>query len=263
MAGKKIKVPNPVGEGEIEITLPEGYGLRAEFETEIRASMQAAMDADFARRSSSVTRNALNAALEDEEFKGKALQAWNIDPEKLGKAPAEVQEQIREAVQRAEKEFRRTLLQPVETEREQLAASLSKTRRTVLAREIEVAAKEAGAHDYLLKRVAGSEPAIVGMIESQFGYDDDTGNWYRKAGDGFAVSTKPTQDRLYQNVAEYLEQLQGDKEYAGLFRDQRQKGPGVGDVTAQRDRAGVIPNDPMQIGLNADKIAKGELTVGG
>jgi hypothetical protein len=260
---KKIRVPNPNGDGEIEITLPDGYVLRAEVENEIRQSVQASVDADFARRSTSVTKNALKAALQDDAFKGEALQTWGIDLEKIGKPSADVQEQIREAVDRAGKEFRRTQLDPLQGKLEGLTKDLTSTRRRVLARDIVSQAREAGVHEYLLKAIGGGEPAIVGMIESQFGFDGDTGNWYRKAGESFAVSTKPTQERLYQDVGEYFTQLQGDKEFAAIFRDQRQKGPGVGDVTSQRERVPTISNDPLLFGQNAEKIAKGEITVSG
>jgi hypothetical protein len=258
---RKVKVQH--NGQEIEIELPEGFGTREDFEPAIREAVQTAVNADFARRSASVTQNALRAALQDDAFKTEALQAWNIDLEKLGKPNADTQQQIADAVARAQKELVRTQVDPLNKTVSQVQTDLQKARTKILEKDILVAAREANVQDFLLKGVNGGPPAIVGMVQQQFGYDSDTDSWYVKAGDSFAVSTKATQGRLYQDVGEYFTQIAGDKDFSGIFKDVRQTGPGVHEVGSSRERAGVIANDPMQIGLNADAIASGKMTVAG
>lgn len=257
---RKIKIQH--NGQELELELPAEYGTREDFEPAIRAAVQEAVNADFARRAAGITANARQALVTDEAFKSEALQAWGIDLEKMGKPNADTAQQIADAVARAEKEFTRTRIEPLNKQVGVAETQLQKARGKILEKDILVAAREANVQDFLLKGVNGGPPAIVGMVQQQFGYDADSDSWYVKAGDSFAVSTKATQGRLYQDVAEYFTQIAGDKDFSGLFKDVRQTGPGVVEVGASRERAGVIANDPYLIGQNAEAIASGKMTVG-
>ena len=261
-ATKRRELTVQVEGKDVEIELPEGYGTAEDF----RESFDDSFAKEFGRRAKGLRTAALGEALDDEEFKTQALEKWGIDPKALEAAKSgagKLDEQaLKEHVNSARTEWERTKLTPMQKELEKLQTKYNSTLGRTLSAEV-LAATHGSVQDYLVKAVDGAEPAIVSMFRNRFGYDEESGKWYVKKGDRFAVSAKPSDEQTYMGVSEYFSTLQGNKEYSDLFKDVRQKGADVKSTDkAATVVEGVVPsNDPLAFGRNAEKIASGAMTV--
>ena len=258
----KVTVKGPDG-NDIEVELPDGFGRREDFQAEL----QEKFDREFARRSKSVTKAALDEALQDAEFRKKAMDAWGVKPHDPAEE-AEGRKLTKDQLSQAQRDWEQAHLNPLKTENETLRGKVQQFLDRALNGEILAAAQQAGVHKYLTRAVDGGEPAIVAMFRSRFGYDEESGSHYVRKGDRFAVSTKPTDERMYMGADEYFQTLKGNKEYGDLFEDTRQRGPGSeqkGEKAAQPETpAGYVRKDDLlAFGMQAEKIAKGEVKVVG
>lgn len=219
-----------VGETEQEVTLDVPSTLTVLTAEELRE--QFVPKKDMNRRLGSAKSNAIVAALDDEEFKAKALAHWGVDPTKTGgtgEAPDFAQRITQERQQWEAKH-----LTPAQQRIKELEAEVN----TVRQEGLEAAILRAGTgilQDYLLKAppgVKGGKAPIVNMIGQYFGFDPESRSWLVRDGDSFAISSAPSPERTYKDVAEFIEEFATAN--PGLGLDKRQRGPGAqgaGDPT--------------------------------
>lgn len=200
--------------------------------------------------------NAKKELLANQEFKVEALASWNIKPgEKGGKAtPAEIEEAL--------KEMERTKLTPALKLNEELKGQIGSLTRSQLHSQILAEATAAGVQRHYLKPLPGSKvPAIIGMVENNFGFDETNKDWLVRAADGksFAVSGEAGAAHPYKGVKHFFADFAKDPDFRAFIEAPQggaglEKGGSGGKVTVSR-------SDPRAMGAAADKILTGEVTV--
>lgn len=240
---------------ETEVELPAGYlspdEVRAGFVSKEAAS-QLVED-----RIGRYAKKAKQELLDDEEFRKEALTTWNIKPgEKgTGKAtPAEIEEAL--------KEMERTKVTPALKLVDELKGKIGTLTRSQLHSQIIAEATAAGVQRQFLKPLPGSKvPAIIGMIDQHFGFDETVNDWLVRNADGksFAVSGEAGAAHPYKGVKHFFADFAKDPDFRG-FLEAPQKGAGLekggagGTTTVSR-------SDARAVGENAEKILKGEVTL--
>lgn len=239
---------------ETEVELPAGYLSPDEIKTGFVA--KDAVTQIVEDRIGRYAKNAKKELLEDAEFQKEALSAWNIKPgEKGGKAtPAEIEAALQEV--------ERTKVAPALKQVEELKGKIGSLTRSQLHSQIIAEATAAGVQRQFLKPLPGSKvPAIIGMIEQHFGFDEAVNDWLVRNPDGksFAVSGEAGAAHPYKGVKHFFADFAKDPDFRG-FLEAPQKGAGLekggagGTTTVSR-------SDPRAMGEAADKILKGEVTV--
>lgn len=239
---------------ETEVELPAGY-LGPD---EIKASYVAkdAVTQIVEDRIGRYAKNAKKELLADEEFKAEAIAAWDIKPgAKGGKAtPAEIEEAL--------KEMERTKINPLTQERDGLKERIGSLTRSQLHSQIIAEASAAGVQRHYLKPLPGSKvPAIIGMVEQNFGFDETNNDWLVRSTDGksFAVSGEAGAAHPYKGVKHFFADFAKDPDFRA-FIEAPQGGAGL-EKGGSGGKATVSRSDPKALGAAADKILKGEVTV--
>lgn len=206
-------------------------------------------------------RATLTGALADEDFKAKALSAWDIDLTKNGSGEKLSDQQLAAA----RLDWDKKALVPLQEQLAAKDAGLSKLQQKVLQKSILAAARAFKVKPELVETLPGSaKPAIVSMLEGAFGLHDEDGEFYVKKsnGDGFEVNAGQGAS-VYAGIDDYFAQIAKDKQYVRFF-DRPQQNVGAGNPrSADSDQPGIIPNDPVSIGNNLKAIASGKAVVQG
>lgn len=212
---------NEAGE-EVTITLdgpPSGLLLESDFETRFNER--------FKQRATSLEKTArekaIEAALEDEEFRSSALKKWGID----GK-PKNTPDPERIAA--LEQDWTKKHVDPLKEQNESLRSRVDRLLGTRLNGEILAHAKKHGIKEEFLETPEGAdEPMIVAVTRRRFGHHDESDAFYVRGDqeDEFAFSTKAQQGRKtpYQTVDEFFESFAADKKNAKWVNPQQQRGP--------------------------------------
>jgi len=242
---------------EIEVELPAGY-LSPD---EAKASMIAkdAVESIVSDRLVRHTKSVKKELLQDEEFRTEALTAWNVKPGEKGKGSATSAEEIEAAIKEAD----RTRYQPLQKENDTLKGKLTALTRSQLHAQIVAEAAAAGVKKAYLKPLPGTKvPAIVGMIEQHFGFDDEVSDWLVRNPDGksFAVSGESGAPHPYKGVRHFFTDFSKDPEFRD-FLEPAQKGAGVQSGDNKGGGRVISATDAHAFGENAEGILKGDVTV--
>lgn len=170
------------------------------------------------------------ARLRDPEFRSQALEAWRDDEDfrsqavdALGIKPGG--KPSGEEMQAAFKQWEQQHVAPLKTRLETAEGRVERLTRKDLHGQIVQHAAALGVKAAFLKPpVPGAPPPVVHILESAFGHDPQTDGWYVKAGDGFAYSTNPTQDRPYKGVDEFLREWAQTDEAKELLEPRSRNG---------------------------------------
>lgn len=215
----KVTVKGPDG-ADLEIELPEGFLTREAAE---------AMAND---KASKARRAAQDALLKDDEFKAAALKSWGVSLEPPKPPEPDVD------VEKLKETLRAELVTPLEQTLKTKDAEVERLRMDRLVRDVVLAASRVGVKKALLQPVAaGHEPPIVAMVKGAFGYDAERAAFFLRDGDGFALSSNPTKEKLHADVDEFFDRWAKDKVNQDLLDQQRQSGAGFGN---DRSAGGVI-----------------------
>lgn len=251
---RKVKV---MYEGkEIEVELPQGYLSPDEVSTGYVA--KAATEQIVTDRLARAMRTAKKELLEDEEFRTEALTAWNIKPgdKGTGKAtPAEIDAAL--------KEYERTTHAPILKENEALKGRIGSLTRSQLHAQILAEAAAVGVAKHYLKPVGNSKtPAIIGMFEPQFGFDEQIGDWLVRGADGksYAVSGEANAAHPYKGVKHFFTDLSKDPDARSFF-EAAQSGAGVQTGGAGGSQKVIAHGDAKAFGENAADILAGKVAV--
>lgn len=164
--GKPVQVAKPEGvftQDEVKAAyVPKTY-----FETEVARRLKG-----------KVSKQDLIA---DEDFVAEVASAHGLS--KAGDS----QQNLDEFRTKLTAEFERTKLSPITAKAAKLEAEVAKLRGSTLQADILQAAAAAGLKKSLLSATVG-QPMAVGLFANQFGFDEETGNWYLRDGNGFAPS---------------------------------------------------------------------------
>jgi len=225
---------------EIEVADEEivaaGFQPTANFEKELgRRAIS------IAKKQGLMTADELKAQLlDDETFVQSVLDSKGIKP---GQQDAgETATAIQDAVKRNRQEWESRELAPTRAKLEEFETREQSLLVKDLHRQIIQAAAQLGIKKALLKSpTRGSAPPIVSMLETAFGFDTDTGEFYVLDGEGFAFSDKPSKDNPYKTVEEFVEQWTQDKENSEFLDVQSQGGPRLqGTLSGGRAGAGAV-----------------------
>lgn len=250
----KVKVT--VEGKEVEVDLPQGYlspdEVKAGYVSKEAAS-QLVED-----RIGRYAKKAKQELLEDAEFRTEALAAWNVQPGGKGgnsATPAEIEEAL--------KEYERTRLVPLQKDLDSYKGKVQTLTRSQLHAQIIAEATAAGVHRQFLKPLPGSKtPAIIGMVENNFGFDEQNNDWLVRSADGksYQVSGDTGAPHPYKGVKHFFADFAKDPDFRGMLEDRqggadlKKPGDGSGKLTVSR-------SDPRAMGLHAEKIATGEVTL--
>lgn len=215
--GKTVMVGTvKVGDTEQEVTapLPEGvYTSEQVKETFVPKK-------DWQRRANKFAETQLDAALQDETFKARAMETWGIKPGEASQGPTA------EQLKQLQTNWMREHVEPLKAQNQTLAQQVQTLQSKGLHAEILAAANELGFRDYLVKPAGeGQDPMILGMMERYFGHDPDSNGWYVRDGDGYALASNPTANQTYKGVREYLADFAQNN--PAVLDDKRQRGPSV------------------------------------
>lgn len=219
---KTVTVEHP-DHGELEVELPSGFlpedevsenyvpvGAHNAQMAKIRREMKGLADPD--------------ELLQDEDFRNRALEAWEINPD----APEDDTPRLTpDRIQAIRDEMVRKEVDPLRKRAEELESTVSTLRKENLHSSIIRAASGKVKESLLQSPVAGATPPIVNMMASYFDFDPETGQWAVREGEGFAYSTEPTEDRPYMGVDEFLAKWSENEANADWVKDTRQRGPGA------------------------------------
>lgn len=241
---------------ETEVELPQGY-LGPD---EIKASYVAkdAVTQIVEDRIGRYAKNAKKELLADEEFRTEALAAWNIKPGDKGKGSATPAE-----IDAALKEFERTTHAPILKERDALKERIGTLTRSQLHAQIIAEATAAGVDRKFLKPLPGSKvPAIIGMVEHNFGFDEQINDHLVRTPDGksWAVSGEAGAAHPYKGVKHFFADFAKDPEFRG-FLEPQQQGAGLQGTGNNGGKPTVSRSDARAMGQHAQKILDGEVTL--
>jgi len=197
--------------------LPEGLLLESDFETRFTG--------ELTRRAASIEKRAAKKLLADEGFKEQALSTWGINLQELakgGEINAERLDKLRE-------EIRKTELEPVVGERDNLKGTVDRLLARKLDADIVQAAQAVGIRKEFLRPVTdGATPMLVAALRNQFRYDPEHDDFFEVDGKGeFRYSSKPTDGRPFRGVNEALRAFAEDKANADFLDRQRSRGPNL------------------------------------
>ena len=186
-------------------------------------------DREARLRDPAYRKQAIEAWRNDEQFRAEVIEALGI---KAGGKPTG------EELAEAQKQWEATHLEPLRQKLSAYESQVNRLLRKDLHGQILAAAAAVGVKKaFLTPPVPGSVPPIVHMLESVFGYDEQTDGWYVKAGEGFAYSASPTKERPYKSVEEFLREW-AQKEEAKELLEPRARA-GIGYQGADRRASGM------------------------
>lgn len=194
--------------------------------------------------------------LEDDEFKGKALSAWGIDPSGKAKLTAEQLQEVRESVTKQQ-------VTPLQEQLAKAKGAIDRLRRKELEGQILEAARGVVRDEFLTRPTPLARPLIVSMLEEQFGFDEESDGWaVKKAqGEGYEYAAKPEHGRPWMGPAEFLAGWAIKDPAKPFLRDQRQKIPGAGQPPANRGGTTISQQDEAGFLDNLKDIATGKVSV--
>lgn len=234
-----MKTTVPVNGTPTEIEIPDeqitaaGFQPTANFEKELsRRALSIAQKQGFRRPED---------LLEDETFVQQVLDKKGIKPGATSADPADTAVAIQEALKKNRGEWENRELNPLRQKNEEYETREQQLLVKDLHRQIIQAAATMGVKKALLKSASrNAVPPIVSMTETSFGFDTDTGEFYVLDGEGFAFSDKPSKDRPYKDVEEFIEQWASNKENAEFVETTAQRGPGFQGAGGGRQGAGAV-----------------------
>lgn len=199
-------------------------------EDEAKAAAEAAFQTRFQkelkRRTTGIEKRLRETLKADPDFIAEITGA----PAKKGKVDDAALEELRGGIRKAE-------VEPLKAELEREKGSIGKLTDRVLTAEILAAAIGVGVKDELTMTV-GKRAAIIGALDGVFKYDAESGQHFAVDDDGEFVLSRTGKAR-YQTVDEYFADFAKDKKNASLLKDQRQRGPNMGNPSDTK-RGGVV-----------------------
>jgi hypothetical protein len=157
--------------------------------------------------------------LADEAFVADVLKSKGID---LTKGTGKDGKALTEAdVARLQEEWRTRELKPVQDQLTKATTTLQTDRQRTLKSSLETELLKAGVKKSIASRIAEIEA-------NRFGFDDKSGQFAVKDGEGFAFSTKATQDRPFKGMDEFAAEWAGNKENVDFVESTTQGGPHIG-----------------------------------
>lgn len=159
--------------------------------------------------------------LKDEEFRARATKEWNI-----GIDAAKVGEQIEAAKTKVLNEIVAPLKQQLgAAEQERIELLQGSLHSKILAAAAAAGVKKS----FLTPPVAGGTPPIVAITEQAFKYDKATKQHFVKDGDGYRLSSSPTNEKPYKDVTEFIADWASQAGNKEFIDSQTMDGPGVGN----------------------------------
>lgn len=241
-AEREVEIPNAVDTSSDEFK--SQYLLRAVHDHEMGSARKAAKDLKDPAK-----------LLEDEEFRAKALSTWGIDPKAKAALTAEQLEEVRKRVREQE-------LVPLEQKLTKATATIGQLRQTQLHAAILEAARGHVRDEFLARPTPLAKPLIVSMLEEQFGFDEETGAWAVRKGEGYEYASKPEHGRPWMDVTEFVTNWAGQDVAKPFLKDQRQRIPGPGQPPASGGSGKTIAaSDQAAFLENLKDIASGKVSV--
>jgi hypothetical protein len=215
----KVRGKGPDGqviEVELEGDLPRGLLTEEQF--------QERFDRELERRMGRARRAALDEALKDDEFKGKALTAWGINLDQLAKDG----ELNAEKVKALRGEWERAALEPVQTELKKSQEKLGRLTGRQLEAEILAAATSVGVRkEFLRPPMEGASPLLVTALRDRFQFDPETDRFYEIDAKTGKPKLSAAGDSDYRTVAEALQRWSEDKANADYLEKRTPTGPRI------------------------------------
>lgn len=149
-------------------------------------------------------------------------------------------DEIGKQIQQAEATWQEQKLKPVLERAGVQEKEIVALRRDQLTAAIRTAAARVFKDALLNPPIAGAQPPIVAMLESQFGFNEQTRTWHVRAGEGFAISAEPQKYGVYKTPEEAVAEVAKNPAYKDLLRVETQEGPGVQGGGAGAGGAGVV-----------------------
>ena len=99
-------------------------------------------------------------------------------------------------------------------------------------------------------------------VEEQFGFDEETGAWAVRKGEGYEYASKPEHGRPWMDVGEFVANWAGQDVAKPFLKDQRQRIPGPGQPPASGGSGKTIAaSDQAAFLENLKDIASGKVSV--
>lgn len=168
--------------------------------------------------------------------KTKGVKLGESDPGKTATA-------IEEATSKQREAWDRTELAPVKTKVTELETENTNLLQDKLYSAIVVAAAAAGVEDSMLRAPKKNMlPPIVSMLADAFGFDTDTKQFLVVSddGEGFAFSSKPSEEHPFKDVEEFVGEWAGNKDNAKFIKVTAQRGPNLQGVVSGRPGQGPV-----------------------
>lgn len=177
---------------------------------------------DFARRAESLKAKHRAELLQDDEFKTEALDSWGVKP-----GGENNQGDLTERLAAERQKWEQQHLTPLQSELQKTTGRITNLLRGKLHADIVSAAAQVGIKDEFLKPVGPKKvPLIINMLEPFFAHDNESDSWLVAEGDGFAFASKPSAEKTYKDVFEFVGEW-GAENQSFLKETPRQNGPNV------------------------------------
>lgn len=214
----------PVEVEHTELQLPDGAQLIEPGQTPEGFVSREFMQQEIQRRGKNLHRR--EDLLTDDEFwreaaqqrgvqlgdDGKPVKTKDVDPEKLFQ------------------QWEQQHLKPATEKIEKLTGTVSTLREQTLVGQMLQAASQMGLKKaYLTPPADGLEPPVVSMFKSAFGYDEDSGQWAVKEGEGFRYAPNPTQQQKYAGPQHFFDGLKKQEAFKEWFEDRRPNASGFNE----------------------------------
>lgn len=227
-----------IDDKEVEISLDDVTFKDGEVPTGFVPA--AKMASEIQRRVASAKSNARNDFLTDDEFITEVLTAKGIELREDGTVKGSPKDQ-----KAIEDRVIAQHVTPLKEQLEQAQGLVSQLRGQTLNASILEAAREMKVRKGLIN---DGPLSITKLVQDRFGFDDETGQYGLKDGEGFKYTT----DGKLAGARELFAELKSDPNYADLFDSGAMKGPGVQDTpsggtrTYTRAQVAELSKDPSQ-----------------
>lgn len=214
---RTITVQHPE-HGELEV---EVEGFVPENEVEEKYISKAAHNAQMAKMRKDLEGRAdPDELLQDPDFRDRAIEAWDIEID--DGTPKLTPDRKQELLE----DFEDRHVKPLEKKLEHYQTEAERLRQDQLRSRI-LSAAGGKVQQHLLKAPgAGQTPPVVNLLAPYFEYDEDSGQWAVKDGEGFRHSMDPDADSPYMGIDEFVGKWVNDDDNPFTV-DTRQRGPGA------------------------------------
>jgi hypothetical protein len=226
----------------ITVPLPEGYASPEDLKDKfVPKDFHSKRLADEAKRNlkRAVKREDIES---NEDLKAELLEAWGVKPDGAGDTKTGAAE-LEAWKKQYGKEVETKQLKPLQTQISKLAAERDVFLKRSLHGELVQAAIAAKIDPTL---VTGKSPLLLSAFESQIGYDEETGTFAARDGEGFAPSGK--NGSLYKSVEEYLADWAADPAHKRFLVNETQGAP-PGTAARSVQKGAQTPQDLISSGL--------------